>query len=376
VTFHDVASGAQPPPAENVNVVILGLSITSSWGNGHATNYRALQRALTEAGHQVLFIERDVPWYAAERDLPVPPCGRTELYQSLEELDARFASAVRDADLVIVGSYVPQGIMVARWVTAIATGVTAFYDINTPVTVAALERGVCEYLEPDLIGAFDLYLSFSAGPILERLRSSFGARRACAFHCLVDPDLYRPLHGDVRWDLGYLGTYSEDRQPSLDRLLIEPARRRPDLRFVVAGPQYPAEVEWPANVERIEHLAPADHPQFYAAQTATLNVTRADMVQAGWSPSVRLFEAAACAVPVISDPWAGIETFFVPGSEILIAEDPIAVLEALEQLTDRGRRAAMGRAARHRVVPAHTARQRAAELIALAHDCRKDALRR
>lgn len=347
-----------------MRIVILGLSVTSSWGNGHATNYRALLRALAAHGHEVLFCERDVPWYAAHRDLPVPPHGRTELYSSLDELSERFRAEVADADLVVVGSYVPQGIEVNDWVAGTARGVTAFYDIDTPVTLAALERGDCEYLTPSQIRCYDLYLSFTGGPVLDLLREQYGSPRPVAFHCLVDPDAYRPLDSELRWDLGYLGTYSDDRQPVLDELLLTPARQRPDLRFVVAGPQYPESIDWPANVERIEHLPPGEHPAFYAAQRATLNVTRADMVRRGWSPSVRLFEAAACAVPVISDRWTGLDSFFSPGKEILLAADAADVLAALDGL-DAERRRSLGQAARERVLGSHTAAHRVAELEAL-----------
>jgi spore maturation protein CgeB len=337
-----------------MKVVFLGLSITSSWGNGHATNYRALVGALRARGHEARFLERDVPWYAASRDAP----GAGELYDSLGDLQERFAEAVRDADLVVVGSYVPDGVEVAAWALDTAAGAVAFYDIDTPVTLAKLEAGDGEYLSPELVPRFDLYLSFTGGPTLRVLEERWGARRAAAFHCLVDERAYRPLRVPRRWLLGYLGTYSADRQPALERLLLEPARRLPRERFAVAGPQYPATIDWPANVERIEHLAPAEHAPFYGAQAFTLNLTRADMVRAGWSPSVRLFEAAACGVPVISDRWAGLESFFVSGREILVADGPE---QAVEQLATADR-AAIGRAARERVLAAHTAAHRVEQL--------------
>jgi spore maturation protein CgeB len=344
-----------------MRIVFLGLSITSSWGNGHATNYRALMRALTERGHDVLFLERDVPWYAARRDLPRPPWGTTRLYGSLDELRGEHASAVRHADLVVVGSYVPDGVAVGEWVIETARGLAAFYDIDTPVTLAKLARGDHEYLTPQLVRAYGLYLSFTGGPTLRRIEDELGSPCVRAFHCLVDPDSYPPLERQARWDLGYLGTYSEDRQPALERLLLEPARRDPGLRCVVAGPQYPPSIEWPANVEHIEHLPPDEHAAFYAAQRFTLNITRRDMLVAGWSPSVRLFEAAACAVPVISDPWQGLEAFFAPGSEIVVARDGDDVRRALTSIGDPQRRA-IGHRAHRRVLAEHTAHHRAAEL--------------
>jgi spore maturation protein CgeB len=344
-----------------MRIVLLGLSITSSWGNGQATNYRGLVRALSARGHDVLFLERDVPWYAAHRDLPRPPWGTTRLYGSLDELRAGYADAVRRADLVVVGSYVPEGAAVGEWVVETARGVPAFYDIDTPVTLAKLARGDHEYITPQLVRAYRLYLTFTGGPTPARIEDELGSPCARAFHCLVDPEAYPVIDAEPRWDLGYLGTYSPDRQPALARLLLEPARRNAALRCVVAGSGYPDDITWPVNVERIEHLTPAEHPRFYAAQRFTVNVTRADMVAAGWSPSVRLFEAAACAVPVISDVWAGLETFFAPGEEILVPPDADAVLRMLAGTGEHGRRA-IGRRARARVLAQHTAAHRAAEL--------------
>ncbi|HYD70431.1 CgeB family protein [Azospirillum sp.] len=347
--------------ARALDVVVLGLSITSSWGNGHATTFRALLKGMAARGHRVLFLERDKPWYADNRDLPSPDYCDVALYDSLDELADRYADTVRRADLVIVGSYVPDGVEVGDWVQRTAHGVTAFYDIDTPVTVARLERGDTEYLSAGQIPGYDLYLSFTGGPILDRLERQFGAQRARVLYCSVDPEGYYPELGPVRWDLGYLGTYSPDRQPTLDRLLVEPARAWERGSFIVAGPQYPDGIGWPENVARVEHLPPAEHRRFYNAQRFTLNVTRADMVAAGWSPSVRLFEAAACGVPIISDPWNGLETLFTPGEEILITNDGEQVMRWLRD-TPGQRARAIGRAARRRVMASHTGVRRAAEL--------------
>ncbi|MGN6201176.1 MAG: CgeB family protein [Solirubrobacterales bacterium] len=345
-----------------MKIVFCGLSITSSWGNGHATNYRALVRELTARGHDVLFLERDMPWYASQRDLPEPPWGRTALYGSLEELEDH-ATDIAAADLVVIGSYVPEGVAVAEWVFERAEGAVAFYDIDTPITLAKLRAGDAEYLSPALVGRFDLYLSFTGGPTLRVLEEEFGARRAIAFYCLVDPEAYRPLQETPHWDLGYLGTYSDDRQPVLERLLIDPAQQLAEAEFAVAGPQYPEHVEWPENVERIEHVAPADHPGFYAGQRFTLNVTRAPMREAGWSPSVRLFEAAACAVPVISDRWDGLDQIFTPGEEILVADSAEDVVRYLAE-TGEDKRLALGERARARVLAEHTAERRCEQLEA------------
>ncbi len=342
----------------SLSIVVLGLSLSSSWGNGHATTYRALLKALAERGHRILFLERDVPWYARHRDQSKPAYCQLKLYDNLDQLRA-FEAEVTNADAVVVGSYVPQGTEVIDWILKTARGTTAFYDIDTPVTLSALENGECTYLRPAQIPRFDLYLSFSGGPMLEQLTVRFGAKAAVALYCSADADVYRPTRGKRAWDLGYLGTYSRDRDHTLDRLLLGPARRRPDLRFVIAGPQYPCTSQWPENVQYIAHLAPSEHPRFYCSLRWTLNLTRADMVRAGYSPSVRLFEAAACGTPIISDEWPGLETIFT-AREICRADRTEAVLAALD--FPEHRRREIGQRARKRFLSDHNSRRRAADL--------------
>jgi spore maturation protein CgeB len=344
-----------------MKIVILGLSITSSWGNGHATTFRGLVRELAKRGHDVTFLERDVSWYAANRDLPEPPYGTTILYDNLEELRDVHTETVRDADLVIVGSYVPQGVAVGDWVQDEALGIKAFYDIDTPVTLAKLARGDHEYLHPRQVPGYDLYLSFTGGPTLRRLERDWGAPRARVLYCSFDPDLYFPEPQPLQWDLGYMGTYSDDRQPSVQAFLLEPAKRHAQGRFIIAGPQYPDTAAWPANVTHQPHLPPAEHRRFYNSQRFTLNVTRQDMIRAGWSPSVRLFEAAACGTPIVSDRWPGIESLLVPHQEILLVDRTADVLDILRRCGE-DERLRIAERARKRIVAEHTAAHRAEEL--------------
>jgi spore maturation protein CgeB len=344
-----------------MKIVILGLSITSTWGNGHATTYRSLVRALSARQHEILFLERDVAWYANQRDMPEPPFCRVGLYESLTDLRSRFSGAIGSADLVIVGSYVPEGVPVAEWVLSNAPAPTAFYDIDTPVTLAKLEAGDYEYLSPDLVPRFDLYLSFTGGPLLDRVGSRFGARMTRPLYCSADPEIYYPQPDGRLWDLGYIGTFTADRQAQFDRLLLAPAKLWSSGRFVVAGSQYPSEIQWPTNLLRLLHLPSSEHRQFYNQQRFTLNLTRDPMVRAGFSPSVRLFEAAACATAIISDSWAGLETFFEPGKEILVASSTSEIL-AMLQTTSNSSIAELGNAARKRFLREHTPDHRAAEL--------------
>jgi spore maturation protein CgeB len=355
-----------------MKIVILGLSITSSWGNGHATTYRSLMRELVRRGHNVLFLERDQPWYAQNRDLPQPPFGRTELYYSVRELKSRFGDEVAEADCVIVGSFVPEGKTIGSWVTSSASGVTAFYDIDTPITLEKIARADCDYLSADLIAEYDIYLSFTGGPTLELIEQEYGSPMARALFCSVDPSQYFPERRKNKWALGYLGTFGEDRQRKLNSLLLAPATMWPSGRFVVAGPQYPRGIRWPANVERITHLSPAKHRSFYNSQRFTLNLTRAAMVRAGYSPSVRLFEAASCGIPIISDDWPGLKTLFQPGEEIFVAKSAAEVLNILREIPDHLARE-MGSRARERVLREHTSAHRAAQLESFIRAARRPA---
>jgi spore maturation protein CgeB len=329
-------------------------------------------RELAKRGHDVLFLERDAPWYAKNRDLAKPPYGTTKLYRCLSCLEKHYKSAVRDADAVIVGSYVPEGVEVGKWVQETARGVKAFYDIDTPVTLAKLEREDYEYLSPELIPGYDLYLSFTGGPTLQVLEKEYGSPKAIELYCSFDPELYFPEEQEIQWDLGYMGTYSEDRQPPLEELLVNPASAWKDGRFVVAGPMYPKTVKWPKNVERVEHLPPQDHRLFYNSQRFTLNITRQDMIRAGYSPSVRLFEAAACGTPIISDYWDGLDTIFEIGREILVARDSDDVSRVLKD-TSEAERKKLGERARQRALTEHTAAHRAEQLEGYILKARKTA---
>lgn len=345
-----------------LDIVVFGLSLSSSWGNGHATTWRSLLRGLAALGNRGLFLESDQPWYAQHRDLPDPDFCTLEFYDDTDGVLQRHRDRLERADAVVVGSYVPEAIRLIDRLAPPCRGRLHFYDIDTPVTLDHLACGDAPYLARRQLADFATIFSFSGGPALELLRRH-GARAAQPLYCSVDADAYRPMQVTTRWDLGYLGTHSDDRLPGLEALLLEPARARPDLRFVVAGPQYPDGIDWPANVERIDHLPPERHAAFYNAQRFTLNVTRAPMKRLGYSPSVRLFEAAACGTPVISDRWDGLSDLLPEDAAIVIADGPPDVLRALA-MPEAAQRA-IGEAARARILDAHTGIARARDLVAV-----------
>ncbi len=354
-----------------MKLVVFGLSITSSWGNGHATTYRALLRALAQRGHRIHFIEKDVEWYRNHRDLPHPNFCTVQLYESWARDAPALRAASSDADAILIGSYFPDAIAASHALFATARCPILFYDIDTPITLAALRvDGHTAYLDANDIAHYAAYLSFTGGPALQELEQRFGAKKAFPLFCSVDPDLYGPAPSrpEYQADLSYLGTYAADRQPKLLSLLDASAALLPDSGFLVAGPQYPSSTMWQPNVRHLDHIAPADHPAFYSSSRFTLNLTRDDMVVAGYSPSVRLFEASACGAALLSDDWPGLSDLLTPGKEILLPQDAAEVADILEHTTD-AERLRLGTNARNRILSEHTAAHRAVEFEALLSAC-------
>jgi spore maturation protein CgeB len=353
-----------------MKIVVFGLSITSSWGNGHATTFRALLRALNERGHDVVFFEKDVEWYASNRDLPVPGFCKVRLYEHWADVLPQVRVELSDADVAMVGSYFPDGLLAMEEMRQSRVPVKTYYDIDTPITVSMLrERGETDYLRASQIAGLDVYFSFTGGPMLAEIEERFGAHRAVPLYCSVDPERYFPRKPAKRFtcEMSYMGTYAPDRQPKLEQMLFETARQIPQRKFLVAGPQYPKTVRWPENVRRIRHLNPRWHPHLYSSSRLTLNITRRDMVMAGYSPSVRLFEAAACGATIVSDPWSGLETFFLPGREILVCSDPAEIMHWIRNTSPEELRG-IGEQARQRVLAEHTNRHRTEQFEAAVCD--------
>lgn len=348
-----------------MKIVIFGLTISSSWGNGHATLWRGLCRALIRRGHRVVFFEKDVPYYAAHRDLQVIPGGELRLYPDWEFISPTARRHLADADVGMVTSYCPDSLAATGLLLDSPARVRAFYDLDTPVTLARLASGErVDYIGPAGLRGFDLVLSYTGGKALDELQGRLGARRAVALYGSVDPAAHHPVPSVPQYqcDLSYLGTYAADRQPALEALFIEPARRLPARKFLIGGALYPPEFPWTPNIYFVRHVPPPDHPAFYCSSRLTLNVTRRAMADMGYCPSGRLFEAAACGVPILSDAWAGLELFFRPGEEILVAGSTDQAVAALE-LTDH-ELSRMARAARERTLDVHTAENRAMDLEA------------
>lgn len=343
--------------------VVFGLTISSSWGNGHATLWRALSSALVGRGHRFVFCERDVPWYAGSRDFFEIPGGKLHLYADVGSLRDLARRELADADVAIVTSYCPDGPLASDLALDSPAAIKCFYDLDTPVTLGHLkQRRDVPYLPPRGLGDFDLVLSYTGGTALDELQQMLGARRVAPLYGWVDPALHRPASPSPQYagDLSYLGTYAEDRQAALAELLIEPARRLPEKRFVIGGAQYPHAFPWTDNIYFVRHLGPAEHPAFFASSRLTLNVTRRAMAEMGYCPSGRLFEASACGTAIVSDTWEGLEEFFTPGEQVLIARTAADTLDAMGRSDVELHRIAA--AARDRTLAEHTADRRARQL--------------
>jgi len=346
-----------------VKITVFGLTISSSWGNGHATPYRAILKALRSEGHEIHFFERDVPYYARHRDFDGEGCCELHLYSDWQAVRSSALDQARDSDVVICASFCPEGSRITDDVLDLPGPVKVFYDLDTPVTLGALERNDVEYLRQDQIPEFDLYLSFTGGGTLDELTSRWRARLALPLYGCVDPEAHRRTGSrpDFACDLSYMGTYAADRQEKVEALFLDPARRMADKAFVLAGSQYPWEWQWPENVKRFDHVCPSDHSALYSSSRLTLNTTRREMARWGYCPSSRFFEAAACVTPIVTDWFAGLDNFFDCQRELLVAESADDVVEILELPNAELRHIA--NRAWERTLSEHTGEQRARDLI-------------
>jgi spore maturation protein CgeB len=357
-----------------MHIVIFGLTVSSSWGNGHATLWRSLICAMVRRGHTITFFERDVPYYASTRDLwELPSPARLRLYCDLCDIKQEALRELQDADLAICTSFCPDGVMAAEWILDSNAAIRAFYDLDTPVTLSGLaSEKTLAYLPGNGLRDFDLVLSYTGGRALHELKSVLGARRVAPLYGWVDPERHFPVEPVERFHstLSYLGTYAADRQPALRELFLKPAAAMPDCRFLIGGAQYPEDFPWASNTFFAQHLEPAQHPSFFCSSRVTLNITRRAMADYGYCPSGRLFEAAACGTAIFTDEWEGLNSFFAPGKELLCVESAADVLEGLSLGSKELQSMAM--AARERTLQQHTADHRLRELETLCNELQSD----
>jgi spore maturation protein CgeB len=359
------------PGAWNLQILFFGLTISSSWANGHATPCRALLRALHKLGIDVVFYEKDVPYYARHRDFDSCDYCELILYKDWEAIRQNALRQAGAADIVLTASYLPEGARISEELLGLEGPLHVFYDLDTPITLKRMQDAGVDYLRADLIPQFDLYLSFTGGRILRALEQNFGARCALPLYGCVDPDLYVHVDREQRFacDLSFMGTYAPDRADCIRELFMGAAERLPDQSFLLAGSMYPTEWVWPGGVKRVEHVAPSEHPALYSSSRATLNLTRREMARSGYCPSGRFFEASACGTPLLTDEWEGLESFFNLEQELLVVRSTDDVVRALQLPNADLLRMAVR--ARERTLDEHTGHQRARQLLAACEEARQ-----
>ncbi len=354
-----------------MKLAIFGLAVSSSWGNGHATLWRGLCAALGRQGHEVVFFEKDAPYYAATRDLDVLPGGELLIYSSWEDIQGTAARHVKEADVAMVTSYCPDALPASELILTSNVEVSCFYDLDSPITLERLSHNLpVPYIGARGLRDFDLTLSYAGGPALRKLQTELGARAVAPLYGSVDPAVHFPVAeiDQYRADLSYLGTWAQERQKRVEALLVEPAKALRRKTFLIGGSMYDDSFPWQPNIHWKSHVPASDHPAFYCSSSLTLNVTRHAMAENGYCPSGRLFEAAACGTTIISDNWQGLELFLLPGKELLVANNTREAIAALELSPAELSR--IGKAGRERVLEEHTADVRARELEAILNSFR------
>ncbi len=358
-----------------MKLVIFGLTMSSSWGNGHATLWRGLCKSLIERGHDITFLERDTPYYSAHRDLTEIPGMKLKLYSQWEEVLPFAKANLLDADVGMITSYCPDAVPASDLLRNSPVPLRTFYDLDAPVTLDKVRQGEPVFYIPEGgLAGFDLVLSYTGGRALADIQTLLKAEKVAALYGSVDPEVHRPTEWNSEFccDLSYLGTYAKDRHSGVERFFLKPAYDLPHRRFHLAGAMYPTDFPWRENIFYIQHLSPHEHSTFYCSSRLTLNVTREAMARYGYCPSGRLFEAAACGVPVLSDAWEGLDTFFTPDSEILVPKNYENALGAIELSDDELIK--IGRNARERTLSCHTSKKRAEELEAILANAKRAVL--
>jgi spore maturation protein CgeB len=349
-----------------LRIAFFGSSLVSAYWNGAATYYRGILRALAARGHAVTFYEPDAYDRQKHRDMPDPAWAKVVVYPADGETGVRRALADgADADLVVKASGV--GVFDALLEAAVLElrrpdgrrPLCAFWDVDAPAT---LER-VNGAGQPDpfraLIPRYDVIFTYGGGPPVVAAYEALGARRCEPIYNGLDPDVHRPAQPDPRFagDLGFLGNRLPDREARVEEFFLRAAAALPDRTFVLGGAGW-HDKPMPANVRAVGHVYTRDHNAFNASTRAVLNVNRDSMARFGYSPATRVFEAAGAGACIVTDAFVGVETFFAPEREILIARGGAQVAAILAELTPERARE-IGAAARRRALGAHTYDQRA-----------------
>jgi spore maturation protein CgeB len=348
-----------------MRIAFFGSSLVSAYWNGACTYYRGIVRALDARGHRIAFYEPDAFERQAHRDIDDPEWAQVVVYEPRDEGAVRkVVAGAAGAEVVVKASGVGVFDAVLEEAVAELEGpeVRVFWDVDAPATLAAMEADEGNQLR-ELIGRYDLVLTYGGGqPVIDRY-AALGARACVPIYNALDPETHHPEspRPDLACDLAFLGNRLPDREARVEEFFFRAVEALPKRSFLLGGNGWEDRVQGLANVRYLGHVAPGDHNAINRSALAVLNVSRESMAANGWSPATRVFEAAGAGACLLSDQWEGIEDFLAPGEEVLVARDGAEVAELLAGL-DPERARAIGEAALERVLAEHTYERRAAQV--------------
>lgn len=351
-----------------MKIAFFASSLVSAYWNGAATYYRGIVRALHERGHRVTFYEPDAYDRQKHRDMADPPWAKVVVYSAQSEDEVlRTVEQARGADLVVKASGVGvHDALLERAVLDLQGPATrvVFWDVDAPATLDRVHGDAADPFRP-LIPRYDLVLTYGGGEPVRQAYLGLGARDCVPIYNALDPATHHPVPPEPRFecDLAFLGNRLPDREARVEEFFLRAAAQLPDRRMLLGGSGW-GDKPLPANVQYLGHVYTADHNAFNCTPRAVLNVSRESMARYGFSPATRVFEAAGAAACLITDAWAGLETFFEPGTEVLVAQGGDEVAQHVAAL-DAQRARAIGQAAYRRVLAEHTYAHRAAQVDAV-----------
>jgi len=346
---------------------VFGSSLTSSFWNGAATYYRGIYGQLDALGYRVTFAEPDIYGRQEHRDLAGdPPYAACPIYRNDAELELLLQEAA-GADVIIKHSGVgARDLYLEARIAAMAgpDRVNILWDVDAPATLAAMEADPHHALRA-LLPRFTAVLTYGGGAAVLRRYGALGARQCHAIYNGLDPWTHYPCQPDPAWtcDLLFLGHRLPDREERVQRYFFDVAQRVPEARLILAGEGWQG-LALPPNVRYFGHAPTAAHNRLNASARLVLNLNRDSMADCGFSPPTRIFEAAGAGACVVTDAWPGIETFFIPGEEILVVESPEDLERLLRTLAPASARA-IGTRMRRRALHGHSYVQRAAQVHAI-----------
>jgi spore maturation protein CgeB len=341
-----------------------GSSLVSAYWNGAATYYRGIIKAMHERGHQVTFYEPDAYDRQKNRDMDDPDWARIVVYPPTNEALNNVLEAALYADVIVKTSGV--GVFDEQLEEEVAKLKTKgkfviFWDVDAPATLDRVNSTAHDYFKK-LIPQYDLILTYGGGDPVVNAYKKLGARNCYPIYNALDPSTHFPVAREKRFecDLAFLGNRLPDREKRVEDFFLHVAAQLPQSRFILGGNGWHDKPMTP-NIHYIGHVFTKDHNALNGSPKAVLNISRDSMARYGFSPATRVFEAAGAGACIITDYWLGIDTFFEPGKEILVANDGAEVAHILSSLTHE-KATEIGNAALKKVVAEHTYTQRAARL--------------